>query len=97
MTKRNSTKRATKRPTGARSPRTAKHIAAAEFKAHCLELMDLVQRSHQSLVITKHGRPVARLVPYESEPTDIVGFLAGSLASYDDIISPLDDSWQANA
>jgi prevent-host-death family protein len=92
MTKRSRSKRATTAP----RPRDAQLVAAAEFKARCLELMDLVQKSHQSLVITKHGRPVARLIPYDSEPTDIVGFLAGSLTSYGDVISPLDESWEAS-
>jgi prevent-host-death family protein len=92
MIKRSRSKPASSTP----RPRNAKHVAAAEFKARCLELMDLVQASRQSLVITKHGRPVARLVPYDSEPTDIVGFLAGSLTSYGDVVSPLDESWDAS-
>ena len=97
MDKRSRSKRATKRAHDARLPRDAKHVAAADFKARCLELMDQVQRSHQSLVITKHGRPVARLIPYDSEPPDIVGVLAGALTSYDNIVSPVDDPWDADA
>jgi prevent-host-death family protein len=96
MKKRSGRNSSSKRATPASRARVEKHVAAAEFKARCLELMDKVQRSHQGLVITKHGRPVARLVPYDSEPIDIVGFLAGSLTSYDDVISPLDESWEAS-
>ena len=97
MKKRTRRNSSTERAKPAPRTRDAKRVAAAEFKARCLELMDHVQRSHQSLVITKHGRPVARLVPYEIEPTDIVGFLAGALTSYGDVISPLDERWEASA
>jgi prevent-host-death family protein len=38
-------------------------ISAAEFKARCLTLMDDVNRTRETLVITKRGKPVARLVP----------------------------------
>ena len=40
-------------------------IAAAQFKAQCLQLMDYVKEKHVALVITKHGVPVAKLVPIE--------------------------------
>jgi len=38
------------------------NIAATEFKAKCLELLDRVHRTGEELVITKRGKPVARLV-----------------------------------
>jgi prevent-host-death family protein len=38
-------------------------ISAAEFKARCLTLMDDVNRTRETLVIAKRGKPVARLVP----------------------------------
>jgi prevent-host-death family protein len=38
-------------------------IPAGEFKAKCLKLMDQVARSGVPIVITKHGKPVAKLVP----------------------------------
>ncbi|HXJ40298.1 MAG TPA: type II toxin-antitoxin system prevent-host-death family antitoxin [Bryobacteraceae bacterium] len=40
-------------------------IGAAEFKAKCLQLLDAVAKQGTSLTITKHGRPVARVVPIE--------------------------------
>jgi len=36
---------------------------ASRFKATCLAVLDEVERSHQPVVVTKHGRPVARVVP----------------------------------
>lgn len=38
-------------------------IAAGEFKTHCLGIMDQVYESHRTFVITKRGKPVAKLVP----------------------------------
>ena len=39
-------------------------VSAADFKARCLELMDRVRETGAEYIVTKHGRPVARLVPY---------------------------------
>ena len=48
-------------------------ITAAEFKAKCLKLMDVVAQGHKELVITKRGVPVAKIVPIEEPPTAIWG------------------------
>jgi prevent-host-death family protein len=40
-----------------------KEITASQFKARCLRLLDEVAKTGETLVITKHGRPVARVVP----------------------------------
>jgi prevent-host-death family protein len=42
-------------------------MQASSFKARCLAVLDEVERTHSSVVITKHGRAVARLVPMEDE------------------------------
>lgn len=42
-------------------------INASDFKARCLNLLDLVARSGEELVVLKRGRPVARVVPAENE------------------------------
>jgi prevent-host-death family protein len=68
-------------------------IAAAEFKAHCLRLMDEVARRRTPIVITKRGKPVAKLVPVDEEPVDIFGRMAGTIKIVGDIISPLDEEW----
>lgn len=47
-------------------------IAAGQFKAQCLKLMDKVQQTREEIIITKHGQPVARLVPVEIEPSDSI-------------------------
>jgi prevent-host-death family protein len=70
-------------------------IAAGEFKAQCLKLMDQVQQSREVIIITKHGKPVAKLVPIEEiSSQSILGFLKDSVQVTGDIVSPLDDLWE---
>ena len=71
-------------------------VSAAEFKANCLRLMDEVQRSRKPIIITKHGKPVAKLVPYDEQVPQIYGFLSGSVKIHGDIVGPLDEAWEAN-
>ena len=54
-------------------------MAAGEFKAKCLAVMDEVQAKRTPVTITKHGKPVARLVPVEEEKDSIFGFLKGKV------------------
>ncbi len=69
-------------------------IAAGKFKAQCLQLMDLVHDTHQRVVITKHGRPVAQLVAVEQrKPRPVFGRLRGRIESLSDVITPLPGSW----
>ena len=63
-------------------------MAAGSFKAHCLAVMDEVQAKRETVLITKHGKPVAKLVPANEDTDDIYGFLAGKIAITGDIISP---------
>lgn len=71
-------------------------ISASEFKARCLELMDDVRDRHDTIIITKHGKPVAKLVPCDEEPRDIWGYMRGSVLWYGDLISPIDVEWDAD-
>ena len=67
-----------------------KTIPAGQFKARCLAIMDEVQAKRQAVVITKRGKPVAKLVPVEQEKDDIFGFMKGkgTIEIKGDIISP---------
>ena len=69
-------------------------VGAGDFKSTCLKLLDDVARNRIPLVITKHGRPVAKLVPM---PPDIplFGALSGSVLREADIESPIDVEWDA--
>jgi prevent-host-death family protein len=46
-----------------------KKMAAGSFKANCLAIMDEVQAKHETVVISKYGKPVAKLVPIHTDPT----------------------------
>ena len=70
-------------------------IKASEFKAKCLKLMDEVSATGEELVITKNNQPVARLVPYQKKPETLFGIDRDKIEILDDIISPLDISWEA--
>jgi prevent-host-death family protein len=71
--------------------------AAAEFKARCLHLMDRVRETGVEYVVTKHGEPVAKLVPYTTkEPTAFFGSLKGTVLHYERPLDPLDDEYDIN-
>jgi prevent-host-death family protein len=65
-----------------------KKIAAGSFKAKCLALMDEVQSKQETIVITKRGKPVAKLVPAGTDEDEIYNFLSGKGAITGDIVSP---------
>ncbi len=65
-----------------------KKMAAGVFKANCLAVMDEVQAKGETVVITKHGKPVAKLVPINTDKDEIFGFLAGKGKVTGDVVSP---------
>ena len=64
-----------------------KTMPAGEFKVHCLAVMDEVARKREAVVITKRGKPIAKLVPLEKKD-DIFGFLKGRVKVLGDVVSP---------
>jgi prevent-host-death family protein len=72
-------------------PRT---IAAGEFKAKCLKILDEVAETREPITVTKFGKPVAKLVPIEAQRAQLRGAMRGSVIWEGDIISPLgEDAW----
>lgn len=71
-------------------------ISAGEFKARCLKLMDEVARTHETVIITKRGRPVAKMVPVEDEENVAsFGYMAGTATIHGDILGPIGVEWEA--
>lgn len=66
-------------------------IPAGEFKAKCLGLLDDVESRHHTIVVTKRGRPVARVVPLTM---GAAGSLRGSLIHEEDLLSPVNAIWE---
>ncbi len=65
-----------------------KTIAAGTFKIHCLSVMDEVQAKRETVLITKHGKPVAKLVPADKGQDEIYNFLAGKGSIKGDVVLP---------
>lgn len=71
-------------------------IAAGVFKARCLELMDEVARTGEEIVVTKYGRPIARLVPLECPPRPLFGRARHTVVQVaDDAFAPTPELWSA--
>ena len=68
-------------------------ISASQFKARCLALLDDVAKSGSELTITKHGRPVARLVPVD-EGTSLRGSVTYEVSDAE-LIAPIDAVWDS--
>ena len=68
-----------------------KTVPATEFKTNCLALLREVAEHHETLVVTRHGRPVAQVTPYV--PISEENPLRGSVVFETDLVSPLDEAW----
>ena len=77
------------------NPNGPRTIKASEFKAKCLKLMDEVAENGEEIVITKNGKPVAKLTAYRERPKTLFGIDKGRLEIWGDIISPIDVEWEA--
>lgn len=75
-----------------------KTIGAAEFKARCLSLMEDVRSTRETVVITKRGKPVAKLVPAEPSKREFIGSLKGVFRVVRDIESPAvpPEDWESS-
>ncbi len=73
-----------------------KTMAAGEFKAKCLKVMDRVNATREPVLITKKGRPVAKLIPVDQKADDIFGCLAGTIEIVGDIESSVEppEDWE---
>ena len=62
-----------------------KTIEAAQFKEHCLGLLD--ELDDEGMIITKSGKPIARIIPYEQHPGDLIGSLREKITVKGDTFS----------
>ena len=72
-------------------------MGAADFKAHCLQVIEKVRRTRRPVTITKRGVPFVKLVPVDPPAPLVLGALEGKFSSVGDIVSsPLSDrEWKA--
>jgi prevent-host-death family protein len=76
---------------------TMKRVPAGTFKAKCLKLMDHVAATGEPITVTKRGRAVVRMVPALAQRPRFVGRLAGTATFVGDLVSPIDEPWDADA
>jgi prevent-host-death family protein len=74
-----------------------KRMAAGKFKAECLAVMDQVSQTGEAVLITKHGKPVAKLVAPDNPADDVFGFMAGKVKIVGDIVGPVTplEDWES--
>ena len=72
-----------------------KTIAAGKFKAQCLALLDEVAREHETIVVTKRGKPVAKITAVTDGQADLRERLKGRILREEDIVSPVPFTWEA--
>ena len=75
-------------------------IGVTAFKARCLALIDdVAQGKTGRVVLLKHNRPVAAIVPVETDPVDLWGALRGTVkvAPGTDLTEGTGEAWEADA
>jgi prevent-host-death family protein len=68
-------------------------VPAGQFKAICLDLLDRVKERNEEYVITKHGKPFAKLGPVDPGNVDPFAFLQGTVIGEASLVEPDNESW----
>jgi prevent-host-death family protein len=75
-----------------------KEVAISEFKAKCLALLEQVRKTRQPIRVTRHGKPVAEIIPPSpvQDRSAWIGSMKGKMEILGDIISPAadEDEWE---
>jgi prevent-host-death family protein len=70
----------------------------SDFKAHCLQLLDVMAKEGGELLVTKHGEPLARVLPVRASPGTLRGMLRDRLRARGDIVSfDVAGEWESGA
>ena len=71
-------------------------ISISEFKAKCLSLLQEVNDTNETIIITKHGRPLAEVRPCAKDLDNALGKFRGSVVQEGDLIGPIQEEWEAS-
>jgi prevent-host-death family protein len=74
-----------------------KTLGAGKFKEQCLALLDEVAHEHETIIVTKRGKPVALVSPITESEAGLQEQLKGSILREEDIISPVPIKWEADS
>jgi prevent-host-death family protein len=74
-----------------------REVSTSQLKARCSEIVEQVASRRDSIVVTRRGRAVARLVPIEEkgERRSLFGFARGSITVRGDLLEPIEVGWEA--
>ena len=76
------------------SPETM--ISKSKFKARALEYFREVERTGRPLIVTDHGRPVLKIVPYREDPAAVLGELKDTVVRYEAPTEPVGvEDWES--
>ena len=74
----------------------AHRVSKSQFKPRTLEYFRQVEQSGEALIITDHGRPVLKVIPYSAEPSDVLNALRNSVRRYDRPMDPVGlEDWES--
>jgi prevent-host-death family protein len=71
-----------------------KTMKASECKAKFLGVLDEVAATHERVIVTKNGKPVAEIVPFVEKPKSIIGALKGSVTIMGNLDEPTGEDWE---
>lgn len=72
------------------------HISKSQFKPKSLEYFRQVQETGEPIIITDHGKPVLKIMPYTPSPDELLKVLRGSVLRFEDPLEPVGvDDWEA--
>ena len=71
-------------------------VAVSKFKSHCLEILKNLEKSKTSIIITKRNKPIATVSPFQNKKDSIFVILKNKGEVKGDIVSPIDEEWEAN-
>ena len=71
-----------------------KTLGAGEFKTHCLRLIDEVNQTKKTIIITKHGKPMAELKPYVEKDYSLYGCMEGTVEIKGDLVEGTGEVWE---
>ncbi len=71
-------------------------ITAANFRSNCFKILDEVNKKHIEVIITKRGKPIAKLVRYETDARSdpLLGTLPNVGTTVGDLTEPFEDEWE---
>ena len=73
-----------------------RRVSKSQFKPRTLEYFRQVEQSGEALIITDHGHPVLKVIPYSAEPSDVLNALRNSVRKYDRPMDPVGlEDWES--